>query len=112
VACFQGDGTLAAGYHLREGRPPGRNNGSINRTGQFQTEQRAYLEFHIRDAKRFPSGWGFFEATDDMPAKVLPTSASCYTCHQQHAAVETTFVQFYPTAKPIAVKAGTFDASN
>jgi hypothetical protein len=45
-----------------------------------------------------------------MPARVLPVKASCYACHQQNGAVETTFVQFYPTARPIAVKAGTFDA--
>ena len=90
----------------RRGRPRDRS----TRPGQFQTEQRTYLELHVRDAKRFPTGWGFFEVAGDKPAKVLPATASCYACHQQHAAVETTFVQFYPTARPIAVKAGTFDA--
>lgn len=28
--------------------------------------------------------------------------ASCYQCHESHAAVDTTFVQFYPTLLPIA----------
>lgn len=108
---FKATGSWPQGtVFVKEGRR-GATKGSINRTGQFQTEQRAYLELHIRDAKRFPTGWGFFEVAGDRPAKVLPTSASCYACHQQHAAVETSFVQFYPTAKPIAVKAGTFDAS-
>ncbi len=100
------EGTVLA----KEGRR-GSTNGSINQTGQFQTEQRSYLELHIRDKKRYPSGWGFFEVDGDKPARVLPTSASCYSCHQQHAATETTFVQFYPTAKPIAIKAANFDAS-
>jgi hypothetical protein len=100
------EGTVFA----KEGRR-GSTKGSINQSGQFQTEQRAYLELHIRDRKRFPSGWGFFEVDGDKPARVLPTSASCYSCHQQHAATQTTFVQFYPTAKPIAVKAGNFDTS-
>lgn len=95
---------------VKEGRR-GATKGSINQTGQFQTEQRAYLELHIRDQKRFPSGWGFFEVDGNKPARVLPILASCYACHMQHAATETTFVQFYPTAKPIAVKARTFDAS-
>ncbi|MEP7005041.1 MAG: cytochrome P460 family protein [Sphingomonas bacterium] len=94
---------------VKEGRR-GATKGSINQTGQFQTEQRVYLELHVRDAKRFPGGWGFFEVNGDRPARVLPPTASCYACHQQHAAVETTFVQFYPTARPIAIKAGTFDA--
>lgn len=97
-------GTLFA----KEGRR-GETKGSINQSGQFQAGERTYLELHVRST-RFPTGWGFFEIDGDKPARVLPTSASCYACHQQHAAVETTFVQFYPTAKPIAIKAGTFDA--
>jgi len=35
-------------------------------------------------------------------SKMTPTSAACYSCHAQHAAVDTTFVQFYPTLLPIA----------
>ena len=33
---------------------------------------------------------------------MMPTSAACYSCHAQHAAVDTTFVQFDPTLLPIA----------
>ncbi|MEO8374922.1 MAG: cytochrome P460 family protein [Sphingomonas bacterium] len=99
------EGTIFA----KEGRL-GVTTGSINHSGQFQSGDNTYLELHVRD-KRFPGGWGFFEADADKPAGVLPTTASCYACHQQHAASETTFVQFYPTAKPIAVKAHNFDAS-
>jgi hypothetical protein len=89
----------------------GTSKGSINKTGIFQTEERFDLEVHVRDSKRFKTGWGFFVNVADKPAKVLPTNASCYSCHTAHGAVQTTFVQFYPTAKPIAVKAGTFDKS-
>jgi hypothetical protein len=32
----------------------------------------------------------------------IPVSADCYACHSAHAAVDTTFVQFYPTLLPIA----------
>ena len=32
---------------------------------------------------------------------------SCYSCHEQHAAVDTTFVQFYPTLLKLAEKKGT-----
>ena len=31
----------------------------------------------------------------------------CYSCHAEHAAVDTTFVQFYPTLLPIAKGKGT-----
>jgi hypothetical protein len=33
---------------------------------------------------------------------MTPTTADCYSCHASHAAVDTTFVQFYPTLLPIA----------
>ncbi|MEG3143192.1 cytochrome P460 family protein [Sphingomonas sp. RT2P30] len=86
----------------------GSSKGSINKSGIFQTEQRFDLEVHVRDSRRFKGGWAFFVNVGDKPAKAIPASASCYSCHGQHGAVDTTFVQFYPTAKPIAVKAGTF----
>ena len=31
--------------------------------------------------------------------------------HQQHAAADTTFVQFYPTLLPVATKLGTLNPS-
>jgi hypothetical protein len=82
--------------------------GSINKKGQYQTEDLMGVEVHVRDEARFKGGWGFFVLDGDAPAKLLPSTAQCYACHQAHGAVDTTFTQFYPTAKPIAVKAGTY----
>jgi hypothetical protein len=82
--------------------------GSINKQGHFQTEDLMGVEFHVRDTSRFTGGWGFFAGNATDAAIQLPYSASCYSCHQAHGAVDTTFAQFYPTAKPIAVKAGTY----
>ncbi len=31
----------------------------------------------------------------------------CYSCHEQHGAVDTTFVQFYPTLLKLAEQKGT-----
>ena len=84
--------------------------GSINQKGQYQTEERMGLEAHVHDEARFKGGWGFYALAGDAPATVLPQGAECYACHLAHGAVDTTFTQFYPTAKPIAVKAGTFHA--
>lgn len=106
---FKKTGRWPEGTMLVKENRVGTSKGSINKTGIFQTEERFDLEVHVRDSKRFKTGWGFFVNVADKPAKVLPTSASCYTCHVAHGAVQTTFVQFYPTAKPIAVKARTFD---
>jgi hypothetical protein len=38
---------------------------------------------------------------------MIPTTAGCYSCHSEHGAVNTTFVQFYPTLLPIAKLKGT-----
>jgi hypothetical protein len=42
---------------------------------------------------------------------MFPTTAECYKCHASHAAVDTTFVQFYPTLLPIAKSKGTLSAA-
>ena len=82
--------------------------GSINKHGQYQTEDLMGLEAHVHDSARFKGGWGFFALSGAAPAKMIPYAAACYACHLAHGAVDTTFTQFYPTAKPIAVKAGTY----
>lgn len=82
--------------------------GSILKHGQFQTETLMGLEVHVRDEARFKGGWGFFALAGDAPAQQLPYTAECYACHLAHGAVDTTFTQFYPTARPIAVRIGTF----
>jgi hypothetical protein len=92
---------------IMENREAG-SKGSINKHGQFQTENLMGLEFHVRDEARFKGGWGFFASDGKKAAALLPTSAACYSCHLAHGTVDTTFTQFYPTAKPIAVKAGTY----
>jgi hypothetical protein len=84
------------------------SHGSINKHGQYQTEELMGTEIHVRDEARFKGGWGFFRFDGASPAKLIPYEAQCYACHQAHGAADTTFTQFYPTAKPIAVKAGNF----
>ena len=81
--------------------------GSINHAGKFQNADLMGMEVHIKDEAKFPGKWAFFEFADDKPSKMVPTSADCYSCHQQHAAVDTTFVQFYPTLLPVAKKKNT-----
>jgi hypothetical protein len=76
--------------------------GSINQHGKFQSGDLMGVEVHTRDTKRFPGGWGFFAFGGTEPAQQIPTGADCYSCHQQHGAVNTTFVQFYPTLLKIA----------
>jgi Cytochrome P460 len=84
--------------------------GSINQKGHFQSEVMG-LEVHVKDEARFSGKWGFFGFENgDKTGKMVPTTASCYSCHADHAAVDTTFVQFYPTLLPIAKSKGTLSA--
>jgi hypothetical protein len=63
---------------------------------------------HVKDKARFEGGWAFFSFEGNAPAAKIPLKAECYVCHRDHAAVDATFVQFYPTLLPIAQKSGTF----
>jgi len=85
--------------------------GSINQRGNFQGTERMGLEIHVKDETRFPGKWAFFGFDDSKTSKMIPTEAACYSCHAAHAAVDTTFVQFYPTLLPIAKSKGTLSAS-
>lgn len=84
--------------------------GSINRHGKYQTRDVMGLEVHVKDARRFPGGWAFVAFRGRAPAAAIPQSADCYSCHREHGAVDTTFVQFYPTLIETAARKGTFAA--
>ena len=84
----------------------GAKQASLNKHGLSQTEEYMGMEVHVKDAS-LPGGWGFFAFDQVKTAKMIPRPASCYTCHEAHAAVDTTFVQFYPTLLPAAKANGT-----
>lgn len=89
-----------------ENRAAEAKDGTIVKGGRFQNAEISGLEIHVKDAARFkregPAGsWGFF-GVENGKGKPFPATASCFTCHEAHAAVDTTFVQFYPTLLPIA----------
>ncbi len=76
-----------------------RQQGSINRTGHYQGAVQG-LEAHV---KKLDGTWAFYGFDDGKKvSSAIPRDASCYSCHQTHGAVDTTFVQFYPTLLPVA----------
>jgi hypothetical protein len=89
--------------------------GSINQKGNFQNTEVMGIEVHVKDETRFPGKWAFFGVDDgqtgNKTGKMFPVGAECYKCHAAHAAVDTTFVQFYPTLLPIAKSKGTLSAA-
>jgi hypothetical protein len=94
-----------------EGREA-RSKGSINQSGHFQAGGVVGFEVHVKDEARFTGKWAFFSF--DSPSgngTLIPQGAPCYSCHAAHAAVDTTFVQYYPTLLPVATKKGTLSAA-
>lgn len=81
--------------------------GSINNAGHYQSDVEG-VEVEVKDSSRFSgNGWAFFGFGQSSVAKMIPTTATCYTCHPTRGAVDNTFVQFYPTLLPIAKQKGT-----
>lgn len=82
---------------------------SINKDGRVQTDL-VGISAHVKDTSR--GGWAFYAfAKNAQQGNLLPKNAGCYSCHQQSGAVDTTFVQFYPTLIEIAKSKGTFKTS-
>jgi hypothetical protein len=76
-----------------------RGQGSINLAGRYQGDLED-VEAHVKK----PDGtWAFYSfGNETKPAPILSRQATCYSCHEQHGAVDTTFVQFYPTLLKVA----------
>lgn len=86
--------------------------GSINQKGNFQADSVMGLEVHVKDESRFKGKWAFFGFREGKnTAKMIAQTESCYSCHAEHGAVDTTFVQFYPTLMSLAKEKGTLAAS-
>jgi len=83
--------------------------GSINQAGHFQADL-VGLAVEVKDPSHFPETWAYFAFGNDTKTAEANPKAACWQCHDDHAAVEHTFVQFYPTLKPIAQKLGTYKA--
>ena len=82
---------------------------SINKSGHFQDSDVMGREVHLKD-KRVTGGWAFYGFDDNKPTTPFPHQMDCYSCHEQHGAVDTTFVQFYPTLIKLAEQKGTLSA--
>jgi hypothetical protein len=84
---------------------------SINRRGKTESSELMGIEVHVKDSAHLKGdGWGFYAGFRNGSGKLIPRPADCYTCHEAHGAVDTTFTQFYPAALEIAKQKGTVTA--
>jgi hypothetical protein len=84
------------------------SNGSINKHGSFQSAFQG-LDVEVKDESRFADKWAYFgfEGDEKTANAATPSKNACWNCHEQNAAVEHSFVQFYPELLKIARAKGT-----
>lgn len=84
------------------------SHGSINQHGNYQ-ESLVGLDVEVKDQARFADKWAYFGFSDaaETAAATTPSKNACWKCHDQNAAVEHSFVQFYPELLKIARAKGT-----
>ena len=82
--------------------------GSINKHGSYQTELSG-LDVEVKDESRFADKWAYFNFSETAKTASAdkPSKNECWKCHEQNAAVEHSFVQFYPELLKIAHAKGT-----
>jgi len=83
------------------------NKGSLNKASQFQTEL-VGISVKVKDVARYPDRWAYFSFDSTAKTAKANPKAACWQCHHDQGAVDSTYVQFYPTLKPVAQKLGTF----
>ena len=83
------------------------SHGSINQKGSYQ-ESLVGLDVEVKDESRFADKWAYFNFDESSKSAPANPKTACWQCHEDHAAVEHSFVQFYPTLKPVAKKFGTY----
>lgn len=77
--------------------------GSINKHGNYQSDFMG-LDVEVKDEKKFADKWAYFNFNGDEASvgSISPSKNDCWNCHDQNAAVEHSFVQFYPELLKIA----------
>ena len=70
---------------------------SINKQGRFSGEF-LRVEAAVKDAKRFPEGWRYFDfGGPEMKKTATPFAKDrCWNCHNEHGQTDNVFTQFYP----------------
>ena len=81
--------------------------GSVNKQGSFQKTFMG-LDVEVKDEARFADKWAYFNFDgEEKSASRAPEKNECWKCHEQNAAVEHSFVQFYPEMLKVARAKGT-----
>jgi hypothetical protein len=69
--------------------------GSINKLGNYQVDSMG-MGVEVKDSRQ-PDTWAYYNFDEDTKTAKANPKEGCFQCHENHAAVEHSFVQFYPT---------------
>ena len=107
---FTAEGTFPEGTVLVLEIYSATREASINKQGHFQ-DRFIGIEAAVKDSNRFAEKWAYFGfiGDDGKPlAQAEPfRKEACWTCHNQNAAVDNVFVQFYPILREAQEKKNT-----
>jgi hypothetical protein len=86
-------------------------NASINKQGSF-ADKLIGVEVSVKDESRFAQDkWAYFNFIGEKDKQLADSAPfrkqQCWNCHNEHAAVDNVFVQFYPALRdlrPVAEK--------
>jgi len=69
-------------------------------------DQFVALEASVKDSDRFPGGWGYYSFSEEggtLSASAEPfPEERCWACHNEHAATDLVFTQFYPVLRALS----------
>jgi hypothetical protein len=71
-----------------------------NNRGYFQTELHG-IEVSVKDSTRYKGRWAYFDFGMETRSATPQPESGCFACHKRHAAIDMTFVQFYPTLQQV-----------
>jgi hypothetical protein len=83
------------------------NKGSLNKAAHFQTDLMG-ISVKVKDVARFSEKWAYYSFDSSAKTAKPNPKAMCWQCHYDHGAVDSSYIQFYPTLKPVAQKFGTY----
>lgn len=82
-------------------------NASINKQGTFE-DRFIGIEVALKDDSRFAEKWAYFNFIGEADKPLADAGAmrkeACWSCHNQHGAVDNVFVQFYPVLREFLKK--------
>ena len=107
VSSVPGNWELARQDRSRAGKKDVVEQGFRRDTRPFQTDLMG-IAVEVKDIARFPEKWAYFSFDSSTKTAKANPRAMCWQCHHGGGAVENTFVQFYPTLKPLAQQFGTY----